>query len=182
MAERGHGLGNISLCTRPVLGSGGASLAKRPQLEWGTETYPGGKKSAGGVSANSADARKKGPVGVSAPDVSQFTASSSLSSFFRLVCFLIFWISGEALFLTSLCLIWFRVTIFSLGHAPPLLCNCWQLNEKVAATHLPIIQKEVDELLSKGVIEPCSGGAGFYSSVFVVPKCMGGLWPIINLK
>ena len=35
---------------------------------------------------------------------------------------------------------------------------------------------------SKGVIEPYSGGAGFYSSVFVVPKCTGGIWPILNLK
>ena len=36
---------------------------------------------------------------------------------------------------------------------------------KVATTHHPIIQKEVDELLAKGVIEPSSGGAGFYSSM-----------------
>ena len=53
---------------------------------------------------------------------------------------------------------------------------------KVAAAHHPIIQKEVDELHSKAVIEPSSGGAGFYSSVFVVPKHTGGLWPILNLK
>ena len=52
----------------------------------------------------------------------------------------------------------------------------------MAITHHPIIQKEVDELLAKGVIEPSSGGAGFYSSVFVVPKHTGGLWPILNLK
>ena len=37
-------------------------------------------------------------------------------------------------------------------------------------------------LLAKGVIEPSSGGAGFYSSMFVVPKHTGGLWPILNLK
>ena len=53
---------------------------------------------------------------------------------------------------------------------------------KVAAAHHPIIQKEMDELLSKGAVEPSSGGAGFYSSVFVVPKHTGGLWPIGNLK
>ena len=52
---------------------------------------------------------------------------------------------------------------------------------KVAAAHHPIIQKE-DEHLSKGAIEPSSGGAGFYFSVFVVPKCTGGLQPILNLK
>ena len=53
---------------------------------------------------------------------------------------------------------------------------------KVAAAYHPIIQKVVDELLAKGVIEPSSGGAGFYSSVFVVPKHTGGPWPILNFK
>ena len=50
---------------RPVPGSNGASLAKRrPHLENGTETHPGGKKSAGGrVSASSADAREEGGDG-----------------------------------------------------------------------------------------------------------------------
>ena len=38
------------------------------------------------------------------------------------------------------------------------------------------------ELLAKGAIEPSSGGAGFYSSMFVVPKCTGGLHPILSLK
>ena len=52
----------------------------------------------------------------------------------------------------------------------------------MAAAHHPIIQKEVEGLLSKGVIEPSSSGAGFYSSVFVVPKYTGGLWLILNLK
>ena len=50
------------------------------------------------------------------------------------------------------------------------------------AAHHPVIQKEVDELLAKGAIEPSSGGAGFYSSVFVLPKRTGGLRPILNLK
>ena len=40
----------------------------------------------------------------------------------------------------------------------------------------------MDELLAKGVIEPSSGGTGFYFSVFVVPKCTGGLQPILSLK
>ena len=40
----------------------------------------------------------------------------------------------------------------------------------------------MDELLAKGVIEPSSDGAGFYSSVFVVPECTIGLWPILYLK
>ena len=49
---------------------------------------------------------------------------------------------------------------------------------KVVVAHHPIIQ-EVDEPFYKGVIEP---SYGFYSSVFVVPKHTGGLWPILNLK
>ena len=65
---------------------------------------------------------------------------------------------------------------------PPLFHNFWQFNVKAATTHHPIIQKEVDELLAEGAIKPSSGGAGFYSSVSVVPKCTGGLWPILNLK
>ena len=64
----------------------------------------------------------------------------------------------------------------------PLFCNFWQFNVKAAAAHHPIIQKAVDEQLSMGAIEASSGGAGFYCSVFVVPKCTGGLWPILNLK
>ena len=49
---------------RPVPGSSCASLAKRHHLESGTETCPGGKKSAGGsVSASSVDVRKKGGHG-----------------------------------------------------------------------------------------------------------------------
>ena len=52
---------------------------------------------------------------------------------------------------------------------PTLFCNFKQLNIKPAEAH-PIIQKEVDELLAKGPMEPFSGDAGFYSSDFVVPK------------
>ena len=57
-----------------------------------------------------------------------------------------------------------------------------QLTVKVAVAHHPIIQKEVDELLSKGAVEPSSGGAGFYSSMFVVPKHTSGLPPMLKLK
>ena len=40
---------------------------------------------------------------------------------FRLVCFSNFWINGEALHPTGLCLIWFKATIFSLD--PVLPCS-----------------------------------------------------------
>ena len=65
---------------------------------------------------------------------------------------------------------------------PPLLHNFWQFHVKVAAAHHPIAQKEGDELFAKGAIKPFSGGAGFYSSVVLVPRHTGGLWPILNLK
>ena len=65
---------------------------------------------------------------------------------------------------------------------PPLFHDFWCFNVKVAAAHHPVIQKEVDEPLAKGAIEPSSSGAGFYSSMFVVPKLTGGLHPILNLK
>ena len=65
---------------------------------------------------------------------------------------------------------------------PPLFHHFWHFNVKVPAAHHPVIQKEVDELLAKGAVEPSSGGAGFYSSVFVVPKHNGGIHPILNLK
>ena len=69
-----------------------------------------------------------------------------------------------------------------LRSCPPLFHNFWLFNVKTTVADHPIIQKEVDELLARGAIEPSSVGAGFYSSVFVVPKCTGGLWPILNLK
>ena len=39
---------------------------------------------------------------------------------------------------------------------PPLFCDFWHFNVKAAAAHHPVIQKEVDELLAKGAIEPSS--------------------------
>ena len=69
-----------------------------------------------------------------------------------------------------------------LRSRPPLFRNFRHFTVKVPAAHHPVIQKGVDELLAKGAIEPSSGGAGFYSSVFVVPKHIGGLRPILNLK
>ena len=102
--------------------------------------------------------------------------------FFRLVCFSNILISGEALHLTDLCLIWFRVTIFSLGPILPCSVTSNSSVSRQLQLIIPIIQKEVDQLLAKGAVEPSSGGAGFYSSMFVVHKHTGGLWPILNLK
>ena len=110
----------------------------------------------------------KGAMGVGTPDVLPSSASSSSSSavfqFGILFRFLDQWRS-----ITSNR---FVLNIFwghhiQLRYHPPLFCNFWQFNVKAAVAHHPIIQKEVEELLAKGVIESSSGGAGFYSSVFV---------------
>ena len=58
---------------------------------------------------------------------------------------------------------------------PTLFHDFWCFNVQVAAAHHLVIKREVDELLAKGAIEPSSGGAGFYSSMFVVSKHTGGL-------
>ena len=50
---------------------------------------------------------------------------------------------------------------------PPLFCDFWHFNVKAAVAHHPVIQKEVDELLAKGAIKNSSGGAGFYSSMYL---------------
>ena len=50
---------------RPVPGSSGASLAKRPHLESGNEAHQSGKKSVGGsVSTSSANTKRKGAMGL----------------------------------------------------------------------------------------------------------------------
>ena len=62
VAKPGHSLGSISLCKRSLYWGLVMPIWLRG-LTWesGTETYPGGKKSAGGsVSASSADTRRKG--------------------------------------------------------------------------------------------------------------------------
>ena len=67
-----------------------------------------------------------------------------------------------------------------LRSCPSLFCIFWQFSGKADAVLHHIIQKDVDELLAKGVIEASSGGAGFVSNVFVVPKHTGGLWSILK--
>ena len=101
------GSSGASLVKRPHLESG-ADTAKRSHLESGADTEPGGKNSAGdGVSASSADARKKGDHGGSVLLMchSQQPPHHPHLWFFRLVCFPNFWINGEALLLTGLYLI-----------------------------------------------------------------------------
>ena len=123
----------------------------------------------------------KGSVGVGTPDVSWFSASSS-SSFAVFQVGMLFKFFDQCRSITSNRFVLNMVQghHLQLQSHPPLFCNFWMFNVKAATTHHPIIQKEVDELLSKGAIEPFSGGAGFYSSMFVVPKHIAGLQPILN--
>ena len=53
--------------------------------------------------------------------------------------------------------------------------KCLGFNSKAAMADNPIVQKEVDELLTKNAIEPSTGGPSFYSCVFFVAKHTGGL-------
>ena len=153
---------------RPVPGSSGPSLAKRPYLESGNEAHPSGKKSAGAnMSTSSTDIRRKGVF---------------ICSFFQVGMLFKFFDEWRSITSNRFVLNMVWTHHLQLWSHPPLFHIFWQFNVKVATTHHPIIQKEVDELLAKGVIEPSSGGAGFYSSMYVVPKHTGGLWAVLNLK
>ena len=122
----------------------------------------------------------KGSVGVGTPDVPWSSASSSsLSAVFQVDMLLKFFDQWRSITSNRFVLNMVQGHHLQLQSHPPLFCNFQQFNVKVTATHHPIIQKEVDELLAMGVIEPSSGGAGFYSNMFVVPKHTGGLQPII---
>ena len=163
-----------------VPGTSGASLPKRPHLESGIEAHPSGKKSAGcSVSTSSAEARRRGAVGVSIPDVPESSASSAPSSCtsatFQVGMLFKFFDQWRSITSHSFVLNMVRGHHLQLRSCPPLFHDFWQFNVKAVAAHHPVIQKEVDELLIKGVIEPSSGGPGFYSSVFVLPKHTGGL-------
>ena len=125
-------------------------------------------------------------MGVCAPDVSQPSTSSSSSSStyatFQVGMLFKFFDQWKSITSNRFVLNMVQGHHLQLRSCPPLFHDFWHFNVKVAAAHRPVIQKEVDELFAKGAIEPSSGGAGFYSSMFVVPKCTGGLCPILNLK
>ena len=169
-----------------VLGTGGASLPKRPHLESGNEACLSGKKSAGGsVSTSSAESRRKGDMAVSIPDVPEpstsLVSTSSTSAIFQVG--MVFKFFDQWRSITSnrfvLNMVWGHH--LQLRSHPSLFHDFWCFNIKAAALH-PVIQREGEEFLAKGAIEPSSSGAGFYFSMFVVPKHTGGLQPILNLK
>ena len=154
-------------------------------MKHGNGAYWSGKTSAdGSVSNSSAESRRKGGMGVSAPDVPEpstsSSSSSSTSAAFQ-VCML-FKFFDQWRSITSnrfvLNMVWGHH--LQLRSHPPLFHDFWHFNVKAVAAHHSVIQREVDELLAKGTIEPSSGGAGFYSSMFVVPKLMGAFNPYLT--
>ena len=77
---------------RPVPGSSGSSLAERDQ-----DSCRWQESACGSVSTSSADARRKGVIGVGTPDVSQsFASSPSSSAVFQVGMLSHFWINEEA--------------------------------------------------------------------------------------
>ena len=121
---------------------------------------------------------ERGCMGVSIPDVpepSTSASSSSTSATFRVG--MLFKLFNQWRSITSnrfvLNMVWGH--LLQLRSHPSLFLDFWHFNVKVVAAHHPVILREVDELLAKGAIEPSLGGAGFYSSMFVVPKHTGGL-------
>ena len=64
-------------------------------------------------------------------------------------------------------------------HSLSIIINC---NIDAFAAHHPLIRKEVDNLLAKDTTKPSTGGAGFYSNVFVVPKCTGSSHHMLNTR
>ena len=131
---------------------------------------------------------QEGKVGmrVSTPDVPEPSTSSSFSSsisaMFQVGMLFKFFDQWRSITSNRFVLNMVQGHHLQLRSHPPFFCDFQHFNDKAAAAHHPVIQKEVDELLAKGAIEPSSGGAGFYSSMFVVPKHTGGLHPILNLK
>ena len=122
----------------------------------------------------------RGAVGVSAPDVSQSPASSlSSSAVFQVGMLFRFFNQWRSITSNRFVLNIVQCHHLQFWSHSLLFHNFWQFIAKAATAHHPIIQKEVDELLAKGAIELSSDGTGFYSSMFVVPKATGGLWPIL---
>ena len=165
-----------------VLGTSGASLPKWPHLESGNEACPHGKKFPPVLLSQEG----KVGVGVGTPGVPQPStsscSSSSTSAMFQVGMLFKFFDQWRSITSNRFVLNMVRGHHLQLRTCPPLFCDFLHFNVKATAAHHPVIQKEVDELLAKGAIEPSFVGAGFYSSMFVVPKHTGGLCPILNLK
>ena len=122
---------------------------------------------------------EKGGMGVSAPDVpgpsTSSSSSSSTSAAFQVGMLFKFFDQWRSITSNRFVLNMLQDHHLQLISCPPLFRDFWHFNVKAAVAHHPVIQKEVEELLAKGAIEPSSGGTGFNSSIFVVPQHTGGL-------
>ena len=185
MARPGHGLGSISQCRRDLCQYLVVHLWLR-RITWrvALRLIQVARSLLVAVSPPVLPTLgRKRSMGVGIPDVSwSSTFSSSSSEVFQVGMLFRFFAQWRSITSNRFVLNMVLDDHLKLQFHPPLFHNFQQFNVKVATTHHPIIQKEVDELLAKGVIEPSSGGAGFYSSVLVVCKHTGGLQPILTLK
>ena len=91
------------------------SLAKQSHSDTTPESCWGCRKSSGGVSASFTDTRKKGCHGEGVPDVLQSTTSSTSHSYIVQCGTIPQFLDREALLPIGVCLVWLRVSIFSLG-------------------------------------------------------------------
>ena len=96
--------------------------------------------------------------------------------FFRLVCFSNFLIDGDALHLTGLCLIWFGVTIFSLGTLLPCSITSDSSMSRWLQLIIPLFRRRWMSCLLREQLN--------HLLVVLVSMlaCLWFLWPIISLK
>ena len=111
-------------------------------------------------------------MGVGVPDVVHSTSSSSVV---EVVHFSIFRSVEKHYIIYLFVLNMFRGHHLQLRCHPPLFNNIKWFNIKFTVAQHPVIQKEVDELFAMCGIESWTSIAGFYSDVFVAPKCIDGL-------
>ena len=191
VARLDHGLGSNSqyrrdLCQGLCKGLVGHLCLKRLTWRVGMRLIQVARSLLVAVSPPLLSQEEKGGMGVSTPNVPEPSTSSSSSSptsaTFQVGMLFHFFDQWRRITPNRFVLNMVWGHHLQLRSHPPLFSDFWCFNIKMAAAHHPVIQKEVDELLAKGAIEPSSGGTGFYSSMFVVPKCTGGLQPILKLQ
>ena len=148
---------NVQRGPRPE--SSGGSLAKMLYLHTCTASHQVG------VAASSTDSRKD--VGDGIPDVLLSTTSSTASSVVQVGTLSKVLCQWRRNISNRFVLNMIKGHHVQLRYHPPLCHNFKWFNIKAATAHYPVIQKEVDDLLAKGVTEPSTGGAG-------IPKCICG--------
>ena len=99
--------------------------------------------------------------GVGTSDVPEPSSSSSTSTSFQVGMLFKFFDQWRSITSNRFVLNMVQGHHLQLRSCLPLFHDFQHFNVKAAAAHHPVIQKEVDELLAKGAIEPSSGGADF---------------------